>query len=273
MIPKVIHYCWFGGNPLSELAQKCIASWKKYCPDFEIIEWNESNFDLNCCDYVKEAYEAKKWAFVSDYARFWILYNFGGLYFDTDVELIHTIDDIIEVGPFMGFETDPCEAGMSVAPGLGLAVNANHELYKEIMTAYEGRHFINPDGSYDQSTVVDFVTKILVKHGLQNTQGIQSINGIYIYPEEYFCPINYETGKITITEKTISIHHYSATWLNKTEEKIYKIGKYCVNRFGKDKGKKISRILDFPFRVKNKMEQRGFIETMKFAAEKFQKKQ
>ena len=104
MIPKIIHYCWFGGNPLPELAQKCIASWKKYCPDYEIKEWNETNFDLNCCDYVREAYEAKKWAFVSDYARFWILYHEGGVYFDTDVEVPKPIDTIVEKGSFMGCE-------------------------------------------------------------------------------------------------------------------------------------------------------------------------
>lgn len=104
MIPKIIHYCWFGGNPLPEDAKKCIASWKKYLPDYEIKEWNESNFDVNCCPYVKEAYEAKKYAFVSDYARFHVLYREGGLYFDTDVEVIKNMDYIIAAGNFMGFE-------------------------------------------------------------------------------------------------------------------------------------------------------------------------
>ena len=104
VIPKIIHYCWFGGNELSELAKKCISSWRKYCPDYEIIEWNESNFDINLCQYVREAYKEKKWAFVSDYARFWILYNFGGIYMDTDVELIKSIDDLVEYGSYMGCE-------------------------------------------------------------------------------------------------------------------------------------------------------------------------
>ena len=116
MIPKIIHYCWFGGNPLPELAIKCIESWKKYLPDYEIKEWNESNFDINCCAYVREAYEAKKWAFVSDYARFWILYQHGGLYFDTDVELIKSIDDLIVKGAFMG-----CEP-WNAAPALSLSL-------------------------------------------------------------------------------------------------------------------------------------------------------
>ena len=107
MIPKIIHYCWFGRGPLPELAQKCIASWKKYLPDYEIKEWNEDNFDVNIIPYTAEAYKAKKYAFVSDYARFWILYRYGGIYFDTDVEVIRPMDDIIERGNFMGFETDP----------------------------------------------------------------------------------------------------------------------------------------------------------------------
>ena len=106
MIPKIIHYCWFGRNPLPESAIKCINSWKKFFPDYEIKEWNEDNFDVNIIPYTKEAYEAKKYAFVSDYARFWILYHHGGLYFDTDVEVIKAMDDIIELGPFMGVEVE-----------------------------------------------------------------------------------------------------------------------------------------------------------------------
>ncbi|MDE6783607.1 MAG: glycosyl transferase, partial [Paramuribaculum sp.] len=137
-IPKVIHYCWFGGKPLPKLARKCIRSWKKYLPDYEIQEWNESNFDVNIIPYTAQAYEAKKYAFVSDYARFWILYKYGGLYFDTDVEVIRNMDRIIEAGSFMGCETTCEEAqarggGLSVAPGLGLGAPAGSELYKEIL--------------------------------------------------------------------------------------------------------------------------------------------
>ena len=104
MIPKIIHYCWFGGNPLPKDAQECLSSWKKYLPDYEIKVWNESNFDVNCCPYVKGAYEQRKFAFVSDYARFWVLYKEGGLYFDTDVEVIRNVDHIIAAGNFMGIE-------------------------------------------------------------------------------------------------------------------------------------------------------------------------
>ena len=136
MISKKIHYCWFGGNPLPELALKCIESWRRFLPDYEIIEWNESNFDVYCCEYVQEAYEAKRWAFVSDYARFKILYENGGLYFDTDVEIIKPMDDLISKGGFMGCEE---ETALSVAPGLGLGVSPGLGLYKELLESY---HYI-----------------------------------------------------------------------------------------------------------------------------------
>lgn len=214
MIPKIIHYCWFGGNLLPDAAKKCIESWKKYLPDYEIKEWNESNFDLNCCDYIKEAYEAKKWAFVSDYARFWILYRYGGLYFDTDVEVIKPMDNLIEKGAFMGCEqtVDVVEEdSLSVNPGLGLAVAPGLGLYKEILEYYNGIHFsINADGTYD--TVVEYTTDILKQHGFEGNGQIEEIEGVFIYPPDYFCPINYRTGKVTITENTYTIHWYSASW-------------------------------------------------------------
>lgn len=220
MIPKKIHYCWFGGNPLPELAIKCIDSWKKYCPNYEIIEWNESNFDINCCDYVREAYQAKKWAFVSDYARFKILYENGGLYFDTDVEMMKSFDDVIEKGGFMGRESD---TDVSVAPGLGLAAAPGLELYKELLETYHNLRFMNEDGTLNLNTVVDYTTKSLLKHGLKNTKEIQQIAGINIYPKEYFCPMSYDTGELTITTNTYSIHHYTASWYSETEKFAYQL--------------------------------------------------
>lgn len=153
MIPKVIHYCWFGRNPLPSLAVKCIESWKKYFPDYEIKEWNENNFNVNIITYTQEAYERKKYAFVSDYARFWILYHYGGLYFDTDVEVIKPMNDIIVKGPFMGCEKDVDKQestvssaipslGLGVNPGLGLGVGPGLELYGELLRLYDGLHFI-----------------------------------------------------------------------------------------------------------------------------------
>ena len=229
MIPKIIHYCWFGRGPLPELAQKCIASWKKYLPDYEIKEWNEDNFDVNIIPYTAEAYQAKKYAFVSDYARFWILYQYGGIYFDTDVEVIRPIDDIVERGNFMGFETDPkpqlkedaSEAsvnpglGMGVAPGLGMGVAPGLGIIKKMLDFYEGKHFVHEAVMRNQITVVHIATKVLRDNGLKNVAGIQEVAGCYIYPAEYFCPINVTTGRIHVEKNTRTIHHYAGTWVDK----------------------------------------------------------
>ena len=217
MIPKVIHYCWFGGNPLPEFAVKCIDSWRTYMPDYEIKEWNESNFDVNIIPYTKEAYEAKKYAFVSDYARFWILYKYGGVYFDTDVEVIRPLDEIINRGAFMGCEIDgqdPHYGDIAVAPGLGLAVEAGHEVYKAILERYANHNFLNADGSYNTTyAVVKLTTDILKSFGMENIKGIQSVAGIYIYPQCYFNPFDDATGRLNKTSDTYTIHWFSKTWM------------------------------------------------------------
>lgn len=222
MIPKVIHYCWFGRNPLPKLAQKCIASWQKYFPDHEIKEWNEDNFDVSMIPYTAEAYEAKKYAFVSDYARMWILYKYGGLYFDTDVEVIRPFDDILAHGSFMGCEIDACRDGESadapsieVNPGLGLGATPGLGLYKDLLDYYGTLHFRRPDGTYDITTVVKNTTKVLFQNGLEDAAGIQQVAGVTIYPRPYFNPLQVlPTGKVLkIEECTHSIHHYAATWL------------------------------------------------------------
>ena len=218
MIPKIIHYCWFGRGPLPELAQKCIASWKKYLPDYEIKEWNEDNFDVNIIPYTAEAYKAKKYAFVSDYARFWILYQYGGIYFDTDVEVIRPIDDIISRGNFMGCETDASKDGSdaaSVAPGLGMGGNPGLGIIKKMLDFYEGRHFEFIPGGIGQLTIVHITTEVLLKAGLKLQQGIQKVDNIWIYPAEYFCPINLKTDRIHVKPNTRTIHHYAGTWQDK----------------------------------------------------------
>ena len=171
MIPKKIHYCWFGRNPLPESALKCIASWKKFFPDYEIIEWNEDNFDVNCIPYTRQAYEAKKYAFVSDYARFKILYEHGGVYFDTDVEVIRSMDDIIERGAFLGFEINPNENRPygAVNPGVGMGAESGMSLYKNILDYYSQLSFIRPDGSYEMTdAVVNITTRELIKAGMKD---------------------------------------------------------------------------------------------------------
>lgn len=234
MIPKIIHYCWFGRNPLPESAQKCIASWKKFLPDYEIKEWNEDNFDVNIIPYTKEAYEAKKFAFVSDYARFWILYRYGGLYFDTDVEVIKPLEDIIIRGSFMGIET-PAKDGFKaprVAPGLGIATEAGTDLYEKLLLYYDELHFLNDDGRPNEITIVEHTTNVLISYGLQPHNDIQQVSGVWIYPVDFFNPLDDNTGRLKITDNTRSIHWYSKTWMEKKMIRRNKITRLLHRYFG-----------------------------------------
>ena len=247
MIPKKIHYCWFGGKPLDKLGKKCLKSWKKYFPEYEIIEWNESNVDLESCPYVKQAYEAKKWAFVSDYVRFKVLYEQGGVYFDTDVEVIKPFDDILAKGAFLGCENPASAEGeeckISVASGLGMAAEAGNAFYREVLDDYESSNFVNPDGTPNLYTVVQRITDLLKKHGLQDTAQVQKIAGITIYPAEYFCPINMKTGKLEITDNTYSIHRFAASWVPAKDRFRGKVYFLLVRLFGLKFAQKVQKIV------------------------------
>lgn len=242
MIPKTIHYCWFGGRPLPESALKCIESWRKFLPDYEIKEWNESNFDVRAIPYTAEAYDAGKFAFVSDYARFSILYHHGGLYFDTDVELIAPIDDILAAGPFMGFEIDADAPNPGVNPGLGLAAEAGMPIFNEIIDAYAERHFVNPDGRLNQKTIVAYTTEALEPHGLSAKPGIQSVAGVNLYPREYFNPLDDNTGRLLKTANTRSIHWYSKTWQTRSP-RVQKLSRLYHRLVGPKATALIRRIL------------------------------
>lgn len=218
MIPKVIHYCWFGHNPLPSLARRCIKSWKKYLPEYEIKEWNEENFDVNMVPYVREAYDAKRYAFVSDYVRFYVLFHYGGIYFDTDVELIKPIDDIIKRGSFMGCETIvSSDFPLYVNPGLGLAVEQGNCILKSLLDLYSQLHFIGSDGKHNLKTIVQYTTDVLVERGLQKEAGIQCIDNIWIYPKDYFNPYDCELKKIVLTENTRTIHYFAGSWKTRKE--------------------------------------------------------
>lgn len=223
MIPKIIHYCWFGRNPLPPLAQECIASWRKYLPDYEIKEWNEDNFDVNIIPYTAEAYKQKKYAFVSDYARFWVMYKYGGIYFDTDVEVIRSMDDIIAKGNFMGFEVDPDGENspgkyaprycFAVNPGLGFGVEKGNAFIKRMLDVYADLEFVSvPVDIAWYKTIVAYTTEELCALGLKNKKGIQNVGGFTIYPREYFSPINVITNKLKVTDKTCTIHRFTSTW-------------------------------------------------------------
>lgn len=235
-IPKTIHYCWFGGKPLDQMGLRCIKSWQTNFPGYEIKRWDESNFDIDCCQYVREAYEAGKWAFVSDVARFIILYEYGGLYFDTDVEVIRPFDDIVENGPFMGFELDPNgkknSAGqrLAVNPGLGLGAYRAMPLYASIIEGYKSDHFDASADATSQETVVDRVTQLLLGYGLKNVGGIQQVADVCIYPAEYFNPKDFYTGDVTITKHTHSIHQFGMSWFSDEERYEHKIASALYKR-------------------------------------------
>ncbi|MEE0897961.1 MAG: glycosyltransferase [Acutalibacteraceae bacterium] len=217
-IPKVIHYCWFGKGKMPKLAKKCIKSWKKYCPDYEFVLHTEDNFDLTQNRYMREAYEAGKWAFVSDYVRLKIIYDNGGIYLDTDVELIKPVDDLVKLGGFMGFD----EKGI-VATGLGFGAEKGNKIVSEFLKDYDDIPFILPDGSFDLTPCPDRNTEALKRLGMDIENKNQTFMDVTFLPDEYLCPMDYYTGKKTITDKTYSIHHYSASWTNSVTKRTTRI--------------------------------------------------
>lgn len=221
-IPKVIHYCWFGGKPLPRKVVKCIASWKRYCPDYEIIRWDETNFDVQENLYIKEAYENERWAFVSDYARLKIIYENGGIYLDTDVKLIKPLDDLLEYEGFMGFQNREIinqTVYETVATGLGFGAVARHPVIKMLLEDYLEIPFLKSDGSMDLTPCPERSTKTLMKMGLKDDGKRQEICGIQIFPAEYFCPLDRSIARMRITENTYSIHLFSASWYDEEERK------------------------------------------------------
>ena len=228
MIPKTIHYCWFGGKPKPTSVLRCIDSWRKYCPDYEVKEWNEGNFDVYVLPYTRDAYQAGKYAFVSDVARFQVLYQEGGVYFDTDVEVIRPIDDLVERGAFMGWEKADASGNMHVAPGLGLAAPKGFPLYKEVLDGFAQLPYYLEDGQWNPYTMIPLVTDLLKQKGLQTDGTFQVIpltshlspltSEITVYPAEYLCPMDSLTGKVEETSNTYTIHHYAMSWLPKSTQ-------------------------------------------------------
>lgn len=246
MIPKIIHYCWFGHNPLPASAIKCIESWRFFFPGYEIKEWTEDNFDVNMILYTQQAYVAKKYAFVSDYARFWILYNYGGLYFDTDVEVIKPFDEIVARGAFMGIEQGASLGGKPmVAPGLGLGIEAGHPLFKKMLQIYGSLSFKKEDGSLNTETIVLYTTKELYTSGMKASGEIQTVCGIWIYPADFFCPMDSTTGITTLTDRTLSIHHYDCSWMDHhtISFRLHQLKNIIYRMIGYNNANKINRIL------------------------------
>ncbi len=227
MIPKVIHYCWFGGGPLPELAQRCIASWKKYCPDYEIKRWDETNVDLSSVDYMREAYEEKAWAFVSDVARLQIIYREGGIYLDTDVEIIRPLDRLLRHSAFGGIQYNT-----KVALGLGFGAQAGYPLVGELLSGYRRRHFRLADGSLDRTAIPELQHSTFVRNGFNGQNVKQTVGGMVIYPMEYFCPICPGDGRVALTENTYSIHHFAASWCTEDERERMRIRQEIYQKWG-----------------------------------------
>lgn len=206
MIPKKIHYCWFGRGEKPKLAQKCIASWRKLCPDYEIIEWNEDNFDVNTNEYTKMCYEQKKYAFLSDYVRLLVVYEHGGLYFDTDVEVVKSFNSFLNYKAFFGFENDEY-----VASGLGFGSEAGSEALNAMIHEYDGLL----DGLHGTTGCPILNTRAFSKLGFELNGKLQDINSVVLFPKDYFNPFDDNTGVLSKTENTYSIHWYGKSWMGK----------------------------------------------------------
>lgn len=207
MIPKIIHYCWFGRGPMPELAIKCIESWHRYMPDYAYKLWNEENFDVNSNLYVKEAYETRRFAFVTDYVRLYALYTEGGIYMDTDVEVLKPYDDLLSLSAFTGYE-----GSKAYPPVTGtMASEAGGAWVTEQLSAYDNAHFIKPDGSLDLTTNTARISEIMRKNGFVQNGKKQIYKDLHVFPVEYFCP-RQTTGEVLITKDTYCDHHFMGSW-------------------------------------------------------------
>lgn len=251
MIPKKIHYCWFGRNPLPKEVKEYIKSWKKYCPDYEIIEWNEENYNVKKCKFLEEAYKEKKWAFVSDYARLDIIYNNGGIYLDTDVEVIKSLDSLLQNEAFMGFEN-----GNRINTGIGFGANKHNKIIKENLEYYNSLDTVDFTGNLGNIICNVITTNILKKHGLVVNDKKQIIENVVIYPTEFMCPMDYETGNIEITKNTYTIHHYSMSWLDKRDKNWHRIQQKLSRVIGIKAATKIVRLSKKPGNAIKKIRRR-----------------
>lgn len=222
MIPKIIHYCWFGNNPLPETALKCIESWKKNCPDYEIKQWNESNFDFSGSKYLEDAFKEKKWGFVSDVARCKIIYENGGIYLDTDVEVVKNLDSLLREPAVIGFESSEL-----VNTGNILAAEKSNVAIKLLLDYYNNISLYNEDGSINNIACPVYNTAALKAIGLKQDGSFQQLQNITVFPKEYFCPKDFYSGDLDLTENTFSIHHMDGSWLSLAHRKyIYNTRKY-----------------------------------------------
>ena len=237
-IPKKIHYCWFGKGQKPDIVNKCIQSWRKILSDYEIIEWNEENFDINSNEYVKQAYESGKFAFVSDYVRLYALYNYGGIYLDTDVEVFKRFDDLLDNDSIWGFEQENYIATSTIGAAKG------NKIIGEFLSLYKDRQFTKEDGSYDDLTNVAIVTKMLEEKGLKMNGKYQKIDGATFYPQTYFSPYDYINCRKFITDDTYCMHHFYKSWLPYKTRLKGKIKCILANLIGGDNIAKLRKVIN-----------------------------
>lgn len=250
-IEKKIHYCWFGGNPKSKLFKKCIKTWKKYLPEYEIIEWNENNFDINSNKFVKQAYENKKYAFVSDYVRLYALLNHGGIYMDTDVEVLKSLDPLLDNEAFIGFESEIL-CGTAI-----IGAKKDSKIIRVFLNSYDNKNFIKNDGTYNDEPNTVMVTKVCSKYGLKLNDTMQKLEDITVYPKTFFSPLGYEESEYNFSKDTYVIHHFDGSWMSDEKRiesmkrrKFNKKNNFLKRNLGE---KKANYILNFNSNVRYKL--------------------
>ena len=227
-IPKIIHYCWFGENEKPNIVKRCIQSWKNILDGYEIIEWNENNFDIKSLSYVHEAYKNRKYAFVSDYVRLCVLDKYGGIYLDTDIEVFKKFDDLLEYSLFAGFEE-----GNLIATSVIGAEQSNY-LIKKYLNEYNNYNFYNTDGSMNLTPNVRRFTELLVEKGLSLDNSKQVLKGnMCILPIEYLSPYDYINCIYKVSKYSYCVHHFYVSWMPLSVRVKRKIKKYIVKIIGK----------------------------------------
>lgn len=269
MIPKKIHYFWIGGGKKSDLVKNCIESWRKFCPGYEIVEWNEANYDFNKHPYMKQAYSEKKWGFVTDYARLDVVYRYGGIYLDTDVELVRSLDDLLSLKGFFGFEDiGTGDKRYKLNTGVGFGAEAETGLVKELRDFYDNISFIKEDGRADLTPCTEYIAEVFKKYGISLDNRNQRLSdGIRVYSSEYFSPKSYTDGTINLTKNTYSIHHFAASWHSRSDRIATSILRRSLS-IGKH-GKVVGLVISLPFRAMARIEKDGMKKTILYTASKF----
>jgi hypothetical protein len=232
MIPRVIHYCWFGGRSLPPAAEACIDSWRKVCPGYELRRWSEEQFDVSQCAFARQAFERSEWAFLSDYARLKIVHDHGGIYLDTDVELVRPLDDLLVFQAFFGFQHD-----QTVNTGHGFGAVPRQAVVAALLSSYEAQDFIKADGQPDRTPCPQRDSAVFERLGFRLDGTRQERDGVAIVPPPFFSPKSFHSGRVAMTAETYAIHHFDASWHSPIEAALLgRMRRYC-NAFGEPTGR------------------------------------